>query len=113
MKADRFEPLDPIIHSQIRLAVLSILISVKRADFNYLKTETATTDGNLSTHLAKLEEAGYISVSKSFRGKKPLTTCALTEKGRSALAKYLKALEGYFPPGPGARKQIYKERRGP
>jgi DNA-binding MarR family transcriptional regulator len=101
MTADRFEPLDPTIHSQIRLAVLSILISVKRADFNYLKNETGTTDGNLSAHLAKLEEAGYISVTKSFRGKKPLTTCALTEKGRSAFAKYVRALESYLPPSPG------------
>ena len=104
MIADRFDPLDPIIHSQIRLAVLSILISVKQADFNFLKMETGTSDGNLSTHLAKLEEAGYISVAKSFRGKKPLTTCALTEKGRSAFARYVKALESYLPPGPGARK---------
>jgi DNA-binding HxlR family transcriptional regulator len=96
MTADRFEPLDPIIHSQIRLAVLSILISVKRADFNYLKRETGTTDGNLSTHLTKLEEAGYILVKKSFQGRKPLTTCSLTEKGRTAFTRYLKALESYI-----------------
>jgi DNA-binding HxlR family transcriptional regulator len=96
MTADRFEPLDPIIHSQIRLAVLSILISVKRADFNYLKKETGTTDGNLSTHLTKLEEAGYILVKKSFQGRKPLTTCSLTEKGRTAFSRYLKALESYI-----------------
>jgi DNA-binding HxlR family transcriptional regulator len=96
MTADRFEPLDPIIHSQIRLAVLSILISVKRADFNYLKKETGTTDGNLSTHLTKLQEAGYILVKKSFQGNKPLTTCSLTEKGRTAFTRYLKALESYI-----------------
>lgn len=96
MTADRFEPLDPVIHSQIRLAVLSILISAKRAEFNYLKKETATTDGNLSTHLTKLEEAGYILVKKSFQGKKPLTTCSLTEKGRTAFAKYIRALESYI-----------------
>jgi len=97
MTPDKFEPLDPVIHSQVRLAVLSILISAKQAHFNYLKQETGTTDGNLSTHLAKLEEAGYIKVKKSFRGKKPLTTCSLTEKGRSAFTKYLKALESYLP----------------
>jgi DNA-binding MarR family transcriptional regulator len=97
MTPDKFEPLDPVIHSQVRLAVLSILISVKQADFNYLKQETGTTDGNLSTHLAKLEEAGYIKLKKSFQGKKPLTTCSLTEKARSAFARYLKALESYLP----------------
>jgi DNA-binding HxlR family transcriptional regulator len=93
-----------VIHSQVRLAVISILVSARRADFNFLKKATGTSDGNLSTHLAKLEEAGYISVTKSFRGKKPLTTCALTEKGRSAFARYLKALESYLPLGPAARK---------
>jgi len=97
MTSEKFEPLDPIIHSQVRLAVLSVLITARHADFNYLKEETGTTDGNLSTHLAKLEEAGYIQVKKAFRGKKPLTTCALTEKGKSAFARYLRALESYFP----------------
>jgi DNA-binding MarR family transcriptional regulator len=99
MTSDKFEPLDPAIHAQVRLAVLSILITARHADFNYLKRETGTTDGNLSTHLAKLEEAGYIQVRKSFQGKRPLTTCALTEKGKSAFARYLKALESYFPAG--------------
>jgi len=104
MTADKFEPLDPVIHSQVRLAVISVLISVRHADFNYLKKATETTDGNLSTHLAKLEEAGYISIAKSFRGKKPLTMCTLTEKGREAFAGYLKALEGYLLPGNHSRK---------
>jgi DNA-binding MarR family transcriptional regulator len=99
MTSDKFEPLDPAIHAQVRLAVLSILITARHADFNYLKRETGTTDGNLSTHLAKLEEAGYIQVRKSFQGKRPLTTCALTEKGKSAFARYLKALGSYFPEG--------------
>jgi len=99
MTAEKFEPLDSIIHSQVRLAVLSILMSVKQADFNHLKKMTETTDGNLSTHLAKLEEAGYIRVKKSFEGKKPLTTCSLAEKGRAAFSKYVKALESYFPEG--------------
>lgn len=99
MIAETFAPLDPVIHSQVRLAVLSILLSAQRADFNYLKKTTGTTDGNLSTHLVKLEEAGYITIKKSFSGRKPLTTCALTEKGRAAFARYVKALEGYLPPG--------------
>ena len=97
MTADKFEALDPVIHSQVRLAVLSILITARRANFNYLKKETGTTDGNLSAHLAKLEEAGYIRVTKAFQGKKPRTTCSLTEKGKSAFAGYLKALESYIP----------------
>ncbi|MBM3295931.1 MAG: transcriptional regulator [Candidatus Aminicenantes bacterium] len=99
MTPDLFEPLDPVIHSQVRLAVLSILLAAEKADFNYLKKSTGATDGNLSTHLVKLEEAGYIAVKKSFSGRKPLTTCSLTEKGRAAFARYVKALEGYLPPG--------------
>lgn len=97
MTVEKFESLDPVIHSQVRLAVLSILISARRADFNYLKNTIGTTDGNLSTHLAKLEEAGYIRVKKSFQGKKPLTTCSLTEKGKAAFSGYVKALESYLP----------------
>ena len=97
MTPDRFEPLDPVIHSQVRLAVLSVLATVRQADFNFLKKTTETTDGNLSTHLAKLEEAKYIRVKKSFAGKKPQTICAVTEKGRAAFSQYLKALESYFP----------------
>ena len=97
MTADKFESLDPVIHSQVRLAVLSVLASVRQADFNFLKNATDTTDGNLSTHLAKLEEAGYIRIKKTFAGKKPQTICALTEKGRTAFSQYLRALESYFP----------------
>jgi len=96
MTPEKFPPLDPVIHSQIRLAVLSILVSVKKAEFNYLRDAAGTTDGNLSTHLSKLEQEGYISVKKSFKGKKPLTTCSLTEKGRTAFSKYIKTLEDYI-----------------
>jgi len=96
MNPEEFSPLDPVIHSQIRLAVLSILLSVEKAEFNYLKEAIGTTDGNLSVHLSKLEQAGYISVKKSFKGKKPLTTCSLIEKGRTAFSRYLKALEDYI-----------------
>lgn len=97
MAANKLPPLDPIIHSRARLAIISVLIGVKQADFNYLKKLTGLTDGNLSIHLSKLEEAGYISIKKSFKGKKPLTTCFLTEKGKQAFARYLKALEDYLP----------------
>jgi len=96
MPPEKFAQLDPVIHSRIRLAVLSILISVREASFNYLKETIGTTDGNLSVSLSKLEEAGYISIKKSFKGKKPLTTCSIREKGRTAFSKYMKALETYI-----------------
>lgn len=96
MPPEKFAQLDPVIHSRIRLAVLSLLISVREASFNYLKETIGTTDGNLSASLSKLEEAGYISIEKSFKGKKPLTTCSIREKGRTAFSKYMKALETYI-----------------
>ncbi len=96
MHPEKFAHLDPVIHSRIRLAVLSILISVKEASFSYLKEKIGTTDGNLSASLSKLEEARYISIKKAFKGKKPLTTCSVTEKGRNAFSAYLKALENYI-----------------
>jgi len=98
MTPDQIAQLDPVIHSRVRLAVLSILVSVRDASFTYLKETIGTTDGNLSVSLSKLEEAGYIALKKSFKGKKPLTTCTATDKGKKAFSKYLKALEGilYF-----------------
>ena len=85
--------LDTVIHSRIRLAALSILISLKEVDFNYLKKAIGATDGNLSTHLSKLEEAEYINVKKRFQGKKPLSTYTVTKKGRAAFSLYIKALD--------------------
>ncbi len=96
MSPEKFSKLDPIIHSRIRLAVLSILISVKDADFVYLRKTIETTEGNLSVNLSKLEEARYISIKKSFRGKRPLTTCFITQKGKKAFSEYVKALETYI-----------------
>ncbi len=93
MNPEKFPQLDPVIHSRIRLAILSILISVKDADFNYLKQTIGTTDGNLSTHLTKLEEKQYIKVAKGFKGKKPHTSCSLTAKGKQAFSNYMKALD--------------------
>lgn len=93
MNAEKLPQLDPIIHSRIRLAVISLLTSVRQADFNYLKNTIGTTDGNLSTHLTKLDEAGYISVKKSFKEKKPHSLYAITEKGKTSFSLYLKALE--------------------
>lgn len=92
-KPDTLPQLDTVIHSRIRLSALSILISVKEADFNYLKKAIGATDGNLSTHLSKLEEAGYIAVKKSFLGKKPSSTYTVTTKGRAGFSQYVKALD--------------------
>ena len=93
---NKLAPLDPIIHAPVRLAILTVLVGVKDADFNYLKDATETTDGNLSTHLAKLEQAKYVKVSKTFVGKKPRTKCSITQKGLTAYQDYIKILEGYI-----------------
>lgn len=85
--------LDPIIHSRIRLAIMSALAGAEAADFIYLKDLIGTTDGNLSTHLSKLEAAGYIKVTKGYVGKRPRTTCRLTRTGRAAFEKYLESLK--------------------
>ncbi len=96
MNPEKLSPLDPVIHSRIRLGILSVLASVEEAAFTYLKEALDTTDGNLSANLTRLEEAGYVSVRKTFKGKRPLTTCRMTKKGLSAFQAYLKALEAYI-----------------
>ena len=96
MSHEKLAKLDPVIHSRTRLAILSILVSVKEASFNYLKERTGTSDGNLSVNLTKLEEVGYISIKKTFKGKKPLTTCKINKKGTKAFSEYVKALETYI-----------------
>lgn len=88
--------LDPLLHSQLRLAVMSILLSVEEADFVYLKEKTNSTAGNLSVQIDKLSEAGYIAVEKSFVGKKPRTTCCITLLGRSAFESYVNVLKEYI-----------------
>lgn len=93
MKHEKIVNLNPIIHAPTRLAILSILVTVENANFTFLKESTGTTDGNLSTHLTKLEESDYITIEKNFVGKKPQTTCAITQKGRVAFEKYLEQLE--------------------
>jgi DNA-binding MarR family transcriptional regulator len=91
-----FKELDPLLHSQLRLAVMSILISVDEADFVYLREQTGATAGNLSVQIEKLKEAGYIGVNKSFRGKMPCTVCSITKKGISAFEAYALALQSYI-----------------
>ena len=91
-----YKDLDPVLHSQLRLAVVSILVSVDKADFGYLKSETGATSGNLSVQITKLKEAGYIEVKKKFKGNYPQTSCRITELGRERFAAYVQAISGYF-----------------
>lgn len=88
--------LNPLLHSQLRLAVMSILMNVDEADFVYLKEKTDATAGNLSVQLDKLSAAGYISVEKGFVGKKTRTVCRVTEQGRKAFEEYVDALKEYL-----------------
>lgn len=88
--------LNPLLHSQLRLAVMSILMNVEEADFVYLKEKTESTAGNLSVQLDKLSTAGYIEVEKGFVGKKPRTVCRVTEAGRQAFIEYVDALREYI-----------------
>ena len=88
--------LDPILHSELRLAIMSLLISLSKADFTYLKEQTNATSGNLSVQITKLEEAGYITVEKMFKGKMPLTTCSVTKKGIDAFEQYVNDLKEYL-----------------
>ncbi len=90
--------LNPIIHSQLRLSVLSILMSVEEADFMYIKQKTDATMGNLSVQITKLEEAGYISVEKTFQGRRPRTVCRMTDAGREAFMEYVETLKEYVSP---------------
>jgi DNA-binding HxlR family transcriptional regulator len=88
-----YQQLDDIIHSRIRLAIISVLISVEEAEFNFLKEKVNTTDGNLSVHIRKLEEAGYVSVKKEFIDRKPKTIYALSSIGKKAFEAYVEHLE--------------------
>ena len=91
-----FEPLDSLLHQQVRLAIVSLLINVKSADFKYLMENIDTTKGNLSFQLSKLNEAGYVQIEKSLKGNYPLTTCFITNKGIEAFESYIKALSSYL-----------------
>jgi DNA-binding MarR family transcriptional regulator len=88
-----YQNLDEIIHSRIRLAIMAVLVSVDEAEFTFLREKVKATDGNLSIHLKKLEEASYITVTKQFVAKKPVTTYKLTRKGRKAFESYIDRLE--------------------
>jgi len=90
-----FKELNPLLHSQLRLAVMSLLISVEEADFAYLQKETGSTSGNLSVQIDKLSDAGYITVEKTFRGKMPRTVCRIAPAGIEAFREYVHALKDY------------------
>lgn len=92
-----FKDLDPILHSQLRLAAMSILISVKEAEFTFIKEQTNATAGNLSVQLNKLKDAGYIDITKQFKNNYPLTVCKITDRGIFAFEEYVKALRSYMP----------------
>ena len=94
-----FKDLDPILHSQLRLAVVSLLISVKEAEFTFIKEKTGATAGNLSVQLGKLKDAGYIDVTKQFKDNYPLTLCKISRRGVEAFEDYVKALQSYMQPG--------------
>lgn len=94
-----FPKLDPLLHSELRLALVSILAGVEEADFSYLKKQTGATAGNLSVQIDKLAAAGYITVEKGFKGKMPCTTCRITPAGTEAFAAYVKALKKYLAAG--------------
>lgn len=91
-----FKDLDPLLHSQLRLAIISLLLSVEKADFVFIKEKTQATAGNLSVQIEKLSEAGYIEVDKFIDGKRPRTVCKITKKGISAFDNYVKALQDYI-----------------
>ena len=92
-----FKELDPILHSQLRLAVMSLLIGVKEAEFTYIREKTGSTAGNLSVQITKLKEAGYVEVTKQFKENYPQTICKITPKGITAFELYVKALQSYLP----------------
>ena len=91
-----FQPLDPLLHSELRLAVMSLLVSVEEAEFPYIKEQTGATAGNLSVQLDKLSEAGYIAVEKTYKGKRPCTICRITSAGLKAFEGYVDALKSYL-----------------
>ncbi len=91
-----FNELNPLLHSELRLGIISILVSVEEADFTYLKEQCNATSGNISVQLDKLQKAGYIEVKKEFVGRRPRTTCSITDIGRRAFANYVDTLKSYL-----------------
>lgn len=88
--------LNPLIHSQLRLAIMTLLLSVDEAEFTYIKEKTNATAGNISVQFDKLQAAGYIEIRKEFVGKKTRTSCRMTETGRAAYEEYIDSLKTYL-----------------
>lgn len=91
-----FKDLDPILHSQLRLSIVSLLVGLDEAEFVYLREKTNASAGNLSLQLDKLQKAGYVSIKKGFKGKYPVTTCKLTSKGLKAFERYVNTIKSYI-----------------
>jgi DNA-binding transcriptional ArsR family regulator len=91
-----FAPLDPILHNQLRLAIMSLLVAVEEGDFTFLLEKTGATRGNLSVQITKLKEAGYIHVQKTFKENYPNTVCRISPKGLKAFETYVKAIKDYL-----------------
>jgi DNA-binding transcriptional ArsR family regulator len=94
----RFKELDPLLHSQLRLAVVSLLMNTEVAEFTFIREQTGSTAGNLSIQISKLKEAGYIEVEKKFRKNYPQTLCSVTPLGRQKFIEYVEALKDYLIP---------------
>jgi DNA-binding transcriptional ArsR family regulator len=94
----RFKELDPILHAQLRLAIVSLLVSTESAEFTYIREQTGATAGNLSIQITKLREAGYIDVVKKFRNNYPQTLCNITALGKQKFSEYVNSLKGYLNP---------------
>ncbi len=110
-RIETISQLDRLVHEPARLKILVILQAVGEADFLYLRKEGAFTQGNLSSHLSKLEEAGFIEVAKTFKGKVPLTICRLTSEGQRALSAYSRQMLGILqPPNNRARLSLKSNR---
>jgi DNA-binding MarR family transcriptional regulator len=91
-----FKELNPLLHSELRLCIMSILISVEEADFVFIREKTGATAGNISVQIEKLSEAGYIEVTKGFLGKRTRTVCKMTQAGVAAFENYVEALKSYL-----------------
>jgi len=96
-----FAPLDPVLHNQLRLAIVSLLVGLDSADFNFMLEKTGATRGNLSVQITKLKEAGYVTVKKTFKDNYPNTSCSLSAKGLKTFEAYVKAIKEYLGTGEG------------
>lgn len=100
-----FDDLNPLLHSQLRLAIMSLLISVEEADYSFVKEQTGATSGNISVQMSKLEEAGYIEINKMFKNKRPNTSYTITSNGIKAFEEYVNTLQQYLDVPDSSKKE--------